>query len=153
MDKKNVDDYLTEGMYGTRLPNQEERDYFLGTLRERIVLALKVGEVMRDRGLKELEQAMLEYPEAKLIFNGHVAHRFQVEEKKLATKHKIEYTVITNEENDTDIGAVLALEKAVDRENIYLAELKTDEKTTTDEEKVSPETSSTLFSRIKKWLS
>ncbi|MBU5466793.1 YueI family protein [Virgibacillus sp. MSJ-26] len=153
MTNKNIDDYLTEGMHGTRLPKQAERDYFLGTLRERVILALKIGEVMQDRGLKELDQFMREYPEAKLIFNGHVAHRFQVEEKKLAAKHKIDYTVITNEENQTDIGAVLAFDTAVDREKIYLADFQTQEDQLPDKKEESSQTSSKFFSRIKDWLS
>ena len=149
---KNIDDYLTEGMHGTRLPKQAERDYFLGTLRERVILALKIGEVMRDKGLKELDQLMRQYPEAKLIFNGRVAHRFQVEEKKLAAKHHIDYTVITNEENETDIGAVLALDTAVDRDKIYLEDFQSDKTNDKDKETTS-ENSSALFSRIRDWLS
>lgn len=153
MNKKNIDEYLTEGIHGTRLPKQAERNYFLGTLRERVVLALKIGEVMQDKGLKELEQAMRDYPEATLIFNGHVAHRFQTEEKKLAAKHEIDYTVITNEENETDIGAVLALDTAIDQESIFLDDLQSDEATPHKENDESPDTSSTFFSRIKKWFS
>ena len=43
MSNKNVNDFLTDGIYGTRLPKQEERNKYLGTLRERIVLALTIG--------------------------------------------------------------------------------------------------------------
>lgn len=151
MSKKNVEDYLTEGIHGTRLPKQAERDYFLGTLRERVVLALKIGEVMRDRGLEELDHAMREYPDAKLIFNGHVANRFQTEEKNLAKKHNITYSTIRNEENKTDIGAVLTLDTAINREKIFLEDYALDEDKSDQEE--SSESPSTLFSRIKNWFS
>ncbi|HLR52328.1 MAG TPA: YueI family protein [Candidatus Avamphibacillus sp.] len=152
MTQKDIDSYLTEGIHGTRLPKQAERDYFLGTLRERVVLALKIGEVMRDKGLEELEQAMKKHPDAQLLFNGQVAQRFQKEEKKLAKKHNISYTVITDNENETDIGAVLTLDTAIDCENIFLEDLS-DKKEEENLESPQKSSSTTLFSRIKDWLS
>jgi uncharacterized protein YueI len=122
MSKKNVEDYLTEGIYGTRLPKQEERDYFLGTLRERIVIALTIGQVMTDRGLEKLEENLRQHKEAKLLFNGKIASRFLKAEKELANKHHIPYTVVTNEEIETDIGAVLTYDYAIDKENIFINE-------------------------------
>ena len=122
MSKKSVEDYLTDGIYGTRLPKQKERDYFLGTLRERIVIALTIGQVMTDKGLQKLEENMQQNKEAKLLFNGKIASRFLKEEKDLANKHQISYTVVTNEEVETDIGAVLAYDHAIDKENIFYEE-------------------------------
>src|SRR5699024_12662862 len=49
MSGKQVDDYLKEGMYGSQKPLQKERDYFLGTLKERIVYALTIGQVKIGR--------------------------------------------------------------------------------------------------------
>lgn len=148
MSNKNVEDYLTDGIHGARLPKQAERDYYLGTLRERIVLALKIGDVMRDKGLKELDAAMIEYPDAKLIFNGQVASKFQTEEKKLAHKHDINYTMITNNDNTTDIGAILALDRAVDKEKIFLEELEIPEPETSEDKQEK-----SFFGRVKKWFS
>ncbi|MEN2768834.1 YueI family protein [Ornithinibacillus xuwenensis] len=120
MSKKNVEDYLTEGIYGTRLPKQEERDYFLGTLRERIVLALTIGQIMTDKGLDYLEETMKNHRKATLLFNGKIASRFLKAEKELANKYSIPYTVITNEHVETDIGAVLTYDYAIDKEQIFL---------------------------------
>ncbi|SHG54849.1 YueI family protein [Ornithinibacillus halophilus] len=125
MSKKNVEDYLTEGMYGTRLPKQGERDYFLGTLRERIVIALKIGQVMTDKGLDALEEEMKMHRNAKLIFNGSVSSKFLKAEKELANKYNIPYTIITNEEVDTNIGAVLTYDHAIDKEEIFVSEEET----------------------------
>jgi len=122
MSKKSVEDYLTEGIYGTRLPKQKERDYFLGTLRERIVIALTIGQVMTDKGLQVLEEHMKQNKDAKLLFNGNIASRFLTAEKDLANKHHIPYTVITNKEVETDIGAVLTYDHAIDKENIFYEE-------------------------------
>lgn len=149
MSKKNVDDYLTEGMYGVRLPKEEERIRFLGTLRERVVIALTIGQVMTDSGIKKLEEAMKQHPKARLIMNGHVSYRFLTEEKALAAKYNIHYTMITNEVHETDIGAVLTYDYAIDKEEIFIKEETAEE----SEETNNTEKNSSFFTKIKKWFS
>lgn len=143
MTKKNVDDYLTEGIYGSRQTKRSERKQFLGTIRERIVIALTKGQVMSDKGLAHLEQAMKENQEAKLLMNGDVSHKFLKEEKELADKYTIPYTEVSNEEADTDIGAVLAYDYAIDKEQIFIED--------DQEEEEQPEDNS-FFSKIKRWF-
>ena len=77
---------------------------------------------MTDKGLQKLEENMKQNKDAKLLFNGKIASRFLKEEKELANKHHIPYTVVTNEEVETDIGAVLAYDHAIDKENIFYEE-------------------------------
>jgi uncharacterized protein YueI len=144
MSKKQVEDYLTEGIYGTRLPKQGERDQFLGTLRERIVIALTIGQVMTDKGLLKLEETMKEHRNAKLLFNGKISSKFLKDEKDLADKYNIPYTVITNEEVETDIGAVLTYDYAIDKENIFLREDEVKSERTEEKSKES------FASKIKK---
>lgn len=142
MSNRSVDDYLNEGMYGVRLPKETERIQFLGTLRERIVLALTIGQVMTDSGIEKLEEAIRENPEAKLLINGRVPSRYLGAEKALANKYNITYTIITNNEAETDIGAVLTYDHAIDKEDIYVHE----EKQKTEEKK---EGKKPFLSRIK----
>ncbi|MFC4024816.1 YueI family protein [Oceanobacillus longus] len=149
MSKKSVDDYLTDGLYGTRLPKENERIKFLGTLRERIVLALTIGQVMTDSGINKLEEAIKENPKAQLLINGHVPYRFLKAEKALANKYKIHYTTITNNEKDTDIGAVLTYDYAIEKENIFFEEEQQNE----ESEAVSePDDQKSIFSKVKKWF-
>ncbi|UJL46842.1 YueI family protein [Virgibacillus sp. NKC19-16] len=147
MGKKNVDDYLTEGMYGKRRPKEEEREQFLGTLRERIVIALTKGQVMSDKGLEELEEAMKHNTQAKLLINGHVSYRFLKEERELANKYNIPSTTVTNKENDTDIGAVLTYDYAIDKEEIFIENVPEEESERTNETE-----NGSFFSRIKQWF-
>ncbi|WP_087974427.1 YueI family protein [Oceanobacillus rekensis] len=149
MSKKSVDDYLTDGLYGTRLPKENERIEFLGTLRERIVIALTIGQVMTDSGIKKLEDAIKENPKAKLLINGHVSYRFLQAEKALANKYKIPYTTITNNEKDTDIGAVLTYDHAIDKENIFIEEEEPNEKSkaTSNSDEQKP-----FLAKMKQWF-
>jgi len=146
MSNKDVNDYLTEGIYGVRLPKEHEREYYLGTLRERIVLVLTVGQVMSDKGLSYLEPAMKEHPDTKLLMNGHVAGKFLKEEKDLANRYNIPYSIISNQENTTDIGAVLTYDYAIHKEDIFIND-KEKETETKENKKDSP-----FLLKVKKWL-
>nr|WP_100012284.1 YueI family protein [Lentibacillus sediminis] len=149
MSDKNVDDYITEGIYGKRRPKEAEREQFLGTLRERIVLALTKGQVMSDKGLAKLEEAMQQHRDAKLLINGDVGYRFLKEEKQLADKYNISYTTISNEEKPTDIGAVLAYDYAVDQEEIFINE----EEPAEEQQDTSNDKNDSFLSKIKNWFS
>lgn len=146
MGKKSVDDYLTDGMYGTRRPKEAERLQFLGTLRERIVIALTIGQVMTDSGITELEKVMKEHQEGtQLLINGKVSHRFFSAEKSLANKYNIPYTIVRNTEVDTDIGAVLTYDHAINKEHIFI-----DDKPINKEENTKDSTS--LLSKFREWF-
>lgn len=147
MSKKDVNDYLKEGIYGTRRPKEAERAYYLGTLRERIVLALTKGQVMRDKSLTELEQAMQDHPETKLLINGSIGYRFLKAEKDLAEKYNIPYTIVTHTENETDIGAVLTYDYAIDKEDIFVKDDAGKKKT-----EKQPAERRSLFSKIISWF-
>lgn len=146
MSKKDVDDYLNDGVYGVKLPMQEERNRFLGTLQERIVICLTVDQIMQELGQPQLKIAMENNPNAKLLINGHVPYRFFNDIKALAKHQNIPYTSITNEEHETDIGLVLTYDQAVDTENIFV---DTDEKIAKTE---VHQQESSLFGKLKSWF-
>ncbi|RWZ54449.1 DUF1694 domain-containing protein [Halobacillus fulvus] len=132
MKKPDVDDYLQEGIYGTKETKPGERKRFLGTLRERIVVALTKGQVMQKKGLDEVDALMKEYPNAKLLLNGEISSRFYKPYRTAANKHGIRHTTVYNQESDTDIGAVLALDEAIEKEEIWI-DTSTDENSEKEE--------------------
>lgn len=145
MGNKNVEDYLTEGIYGAKQTKKSERKQFLGTIRERIVIALTKGQVMTDKGIRKLGEAMKANNDTKLLINGHVSSKFLKEEKALADKYNIPYTVVTNKDSDTDIGAVLTYDYAIDKENIFV-----EEDLEKEPNQKQPES---FFSKVKRWFS
>ncbi|SID83289.1 Uncharacterized conserved protein [Mycobacteroides abscessus subsp. abscessus] len=52
---QNVDDYVKQGMYGQKQTKPDERRKFLGTIRERIVIALTQPQVRREGTHREVE--------------------------------------------------------------------------------------------------
>ncbi|GGM40848.1 hypothetical protein GCM10011351_28830 [Paraliobacillus quinghaiensis] len=124
MAKKNIDDYLQEGMYGAKEINPAERKVFLGTLRERVVFVLTKGQVMKAKGLKELEQKIIAHPDATILLNGNITFRYFKPYRQLATKHNVLYTTVNNRDAESNYGLVLTYGHAVDHEDIFLEEKK-----------------------------
>ncbi|KLV16256.1 DUF1694 domain-containing protein [Niallia circulans] len=122
----NLDEYMQKGMYGAKETKPEERRKFLSTLRERVVIALKQSQVMEPAPYKEILDAMKQNPGAKLYLNGHLDYSYLSKYIKEANEAHMEYTIVTNKEADSDIGLLIAYDHAINKEDIYIGEQKTD---------------------------
>ena len=146
----NLDDYMQKGMYGAKETKPEERRKFLSTLRDRVVIALQQSQVMEPSPYKEILDAMKQNPGAKLYLNGHLDYSYLSKYIKEANEAHMEYTIVTNKEADSDIGLLIAYDHAINKEDIYIGEPKTDlvaeESSKTDQKKG-------LLTTIGKWFS
>lgn len=120
MKKPNVDEVLQQGIYGPLETKPEERRKYLGTLRERIIVALTKSQVAEAKAYPQLGQFMKQHPQAHLFLNGTMNYEDLSKYVKMATKNKIVHTIVTNKEHDTDIGLVLAMDHAIDKEEIFI---------------------------------
>ncbi|PLS18283.1 DUF1694 domain-containing protein [Bacillus sp. M6-12] len=121
MSNKNIDDYLQEGIYGQKEIKPEERKKFLGTLRERVVLALTQAQVMEKSIYPEAEQAMKDNPQAHMLINGNLDFSHQSKYIQAANKHGIKYTIVTNGDHNSEIGMLIAYDHAVDKPEIFVS--------------------------------
>jgi uncharacterized protein YueI len=129
--KPNVEDVLQQGIYGPLETKPDERRQFLGTLRERIIIALKRSQVNENSIYPQVEQEMKTNPQAHLFLNGNMDYMKLSKYVKLAAKYKLEHTIVTNKEHDTDIGLIIAMDYAIDKDEIYLTtkpSIQTEEK-------------------------
>lgn len=124
MSNPNVEDYLQKGMYGAKETKPEERRKFLGTLRERVVIALKQSQVIEASIYREIEKAMQTNSGAKLYLNGHLDYSYLSKYIRKANQYKMEYTIVTNKDSDSEIGLLIAYDYAVDKESIYITNNK-----------------------------
>ncbi|MCM3727129.1 YueI family protein [Neobacillus cucumis] len=122
MERKTVEDVLQQGIYGPLETKPEERRKYLGTLRERIIVALTKSQVAEAKIYPQVERFMKEYPEAQLLLNGNMAYEELSKYVKLAAKNKMEHKIVTNKEHNTDIGLVLAMNIAIDKEHIFISQ-------------------------------
>ncbi|MBS4209673.1 YueI family protein [Bacillus sp. FJAT-50079] len=120
MKNTNVDDYLQAGVYGPRQIKPEERRKFLGTIRERIAIALTKGQVMENGIYSEVIQLMDQYPDATLLLNGDLDYSYLSDYIQQARAKNISYSIVTNQESQTRIGLVLTCDYAIHQENIYI---------------------------------
>ena len=117
---RNIDDYIQQGIYGPRETKPDERRKFLGTIRERIVIAL-TQEQVREKGIySEVEDAIKENRKARLYLNGNINYKVLTKYTKIASKYKVSYTFVTNNNHNSEIGLVLAYDDAIDKEEIYV---------------------------------
>ncbi|MBC1249244.1 DUF1694 domain-containing protein [Listeria welshimeri] len=117
---ENIDDYLEKGMYGAKEINPAEKKKYLGTYRERVLVALTKEEVLTQEYLPELEKAILENNDSKLLLNGLLHYNSLRPYIKLSEKCKHEFSIVSRLEGETDIYLVLACQKAVNKEDIHL---------------------------------
>jgi uncharacterized protein YueI len=136
--KPTVDEVLQQGIHGPLETKPEERRKFLGTLRERIIVALKKSQVREKDIYPQIEQSMKKNKTARLFLNGSLRYGDLSKYVKLATKYKLDYTIVTNKEHETDIGLVLAMDQAIDQPEIYI----------TRKDREQPKIKKSLFARI-----
>lgn len=117
---KNVDDYIQQGIYGEKQTKPDERRKFLGTLRERIVIVLTQSQVRESGMYIQVEEALKENPKAHLYLNGNMSYGEFSKYIKAAGDYKVEYTIVTNKDHNSEIGLVLAYDHAIDKEEIYV---------------------------------
>lgn len=115
-----IDEYIQQGITGPREINPDERRKFLGTLRERVVVALTQSQVREKGTYSEVEELMKQNKEATLFLNGKMNYTYLSDYIKLANNVGNKYLISTDKEHDTDLGLVLAYDYAIDKENIYI---------------------------------
>jgi uncharacterized protein YueI len=119
--KPNMEDYLQKGMYGAKETKPEERKKFLGTLRERIVVALLKSQIYENGTYPEIEENLKKHVLATLYLNGDVNYTHLSKYIAMAKKHGIPFSIVSNHTGETNIGLVLAYNHAIDQEDIYIS--------------------------------
>ncbi len=122
MTKQNVDDYLQQGIHGTKEIKPEERKQFLGTIRERVLLALTQSQIRENKIFQEVQDACKKNTGVHMYLNGHMNYHFLSKYVKLASTNNMEYTLVTNKDYNSDLGLVLAFDHAIDKDDIYIRE-------------------------------
>ncbi|WIY63256.1 YueI family protein [Bacillus arachidis] len=120
MVNKNVDDYLQEGIHGQKQNKPEERNMYLSTLRERVEIALTIGQVMQSNVYTEVANSMRTSQSLQLFVNGSISYPHLSKYIKLANEKNVPFTIVQNKGTHTPIGLVLAHSTAVDKEQIYV---------------------------------
>lgn len=115
MAEDNLQKHLDAGRYGAPKINPDEQKEYLGTFRERCLLSMTIKE-MRD---KDNEAGLLmeiqKEPTARLLINGAISTSLQQRYMSIATKEKVDFTIVNDAVADTEskIGLLLVADYAV----------------------------------------
>ncbi len=120
--KPDVEEYLQQGMYGAKEINPDEKREFLGTFRERIVIALTQNQVREKTIYPQVLENMKKHPKTRLLLNGELQYSYLSKYIKEANRLNIPFTIETNKDHHTEIGLVLAYDHAVNIEDIYVTD-------------------------------
>ncbi|MFB4164165.1 YueI family protein [Alteribacillus sp. JSM 102045] len=129
---KDVNDYIEQGIYGPKETKPDEKRRFLGMYRERILLALTKEQVMEKGTYSEVEDVLQSHSDVVMVVNGKLGYTALSPYTKIASKYGVHAKRVTNMDNKTDIGLVLAKDYAVDKESIFIETKKEDQKTKTE---------------------
>lgn len=122
MAKQTVDEIIMNGIKGTPEIKKEEKNKYLGTFRERVELALSNGQVMKPTIYTEVENILKNTKNIQVFLSGDVAYQYLSKYIQLANKYRVPFSIVQNNESNTDIGLVIANKTAVDKESIFIQE-------------------------------
>lgn len=133
-EKSQMEQHLQNSVYGTPKINPDEQRHYLGTFRERVSLAMTIGEVIDRQNLDAFITEISAHPDYQVILNGHIDQADLAPYLKLASQHNLKFTIRQDTiygVNDSDIGLVVASDEAINQNPIGLTK-KYPPKTTTE---------------------
>ncbi|WP_353854682.1 YueI family protein [Bacillus sp. Bos-x628] len=120
MKEESVDVYLQHGIFGHAETKPDERRMFLGSLRERALLALTKGQVSRNQPYQEVEELLRSNRQATVLFNGELSYATYSQYVKMANATGCSFKVINHHEAHSPFGLVIDMPHAINKEQIYI---------------------------------
>jgi len=123
-EKSQMEQHLQNSVYGTPKINPDEQRHYLGTFRERVSLAMTIGEVTDRQNLDDFITEISAHPDYQVILNGHIDQADLSPYLKLACQHNLKFTIKQDTiygVNDSDLGLVVASDTAINQNPISLA--------------------------------
>ncbi|MFC4320367.1 YueI family protein [Litchfieldia salsa] len=117
----NIDDYLERGIYGAKEIKSDERQVFLSTIRERVIIALTDGQVMKSIVYEPIKKLMKQYSDCHLFLDGDISYSYLSKYVKLANSLNVPFTIVDNVQKKTNIGLVLASKHAINKDEVFVS--------------------------------
>ncbi|SEK31303.1 Uncharacterized protein YueI [Carnobacterium iners] len=123
MGSDNMQNYLSKGMYGAHQTKPDERQKYLGSLRERIYLSITIEQLSSTDYSKEVKKEITQHPKNTLLFNGSVDIKDLDSYIKLSNQLDCSFRIVTDENAEkSNIGLVYVAPQAVNIEIINVVE-------------------------------
>ncbi|WP_155285980.1 YueI family protein [Lacticaseibacillus zhaodongensis] len=127
-DNNNVQDHLTNAIFGARVTKPDERRHYLGSLRERVELRLTNHDMAIPSTVRRFRDILPQYENKDLsvLINGKQGNGITGPYVKLCAENSIPFTLINNDNAQLDPdanGLLIVARTAVNQENIDLPPL------------------------------
>ncbi|WP_125608312.1 YueI family protein [Lapidilactobacillus bayanensis] len=121
-----VNERLTTSMTGTPETLPDQRRQFLGSLRERVLLAIPIKDLANERTFRVFETHLRDFNDQTALINGKVDHRQMGPYLQLLAKENFAFTLVNKSETpiEPDSYALLIVSRtAVNQQTINLLDL------------------------------
>lgn len=123
MEKRDeLEQTLLRGIHGELEVKHDERIYFLGEFKERIIRKLSINQVNEVAIYSEIRQALKDEKTAKLIINGDISNSSTRKYRELALEMDKLCTVRSDSKFKGDTGLLVVSDEAVNEEEISVEE-------------------------------
>lgn len=119
MAKKQIEDVIQHGIYGTPETKPDERKVFLNTLRERVDIVLTLSQVKSRKVYPAVDKKMKHPENRRLLLNGQLDYSYLSRYIKLAGKSGMPFTIVHNE-NDSIMGLIISADDAIEKADILI---------------------------------
>lgn len=116
--KSRLEQALAIGVDGAPELKKEEKMFYLGEFRERVIRKLSKNQVANPLVFGEIKEALKDKRTIKMLINGDLSYKFTDKYIKLAKEVGKPYTTIHNSELKGDTGLVVISDQAIDIQNI-----------------------------------
>ena len=106
---------MQQGIFGHAETKPDERRMFLGSLRERALLALTKGQVSRNKPYQEVEQILKANRQATVLLNGELSYASYSQYVKMANAAGCSFKVVNHHEAHSPFGLVIEMPDAVNQ--------------------------------------
>ena len=123
MSSDNMQNYLNKGMYGANQTKPEERQKYLGSLRERIFVSMTIDQLTSKNYIDALKKEVNKHPNNTLLFNGSVDITELDLYIKLSNQLNCTFRIVTDDfAKKSTIGLVYVAPQEVNNDIIDVAE-------------------------------
>ncbi|HOC06475.1 MAG: YueI family protein [Bacillota bacterium] len=102
------------GIYGPPELKREERRYYLGQFRERVIKVLTLEQIAEPGVYPEIQEAMAHPMARRVLISRRAVLSAAQKYVQLARKYHLEFTIVDSPEYSGPVGLVVAAGKAVD---------------------------------------
>ncbi|TCO78804.1 YueI family protein [Marinisporobacter balticus] len=121
--KSELEKYTEYGLSGSPQIKADEKRYWLGEFRERVIFALTYEQINRKEAVKIVEEKCKDHSVKKIIIEQDVQDVIAEKFMDVANKYQKDYKMIDTQNKKGEIALVLVSNEAVDEKEIVMDEI------------------------------